>query len=325
MSELPTLPLVMRALEIHLAFASLVALAAWTVTSSRRVSATTKYWIWVATSINFVLPVGALLDRFRPPEVSWALPLEDFGNVIARRGAFGTALAVTWAVGLVLMLVRLLLRIRAGRTVRAAVSIPRPLSDLPPPRGVPVRFESGGRAPAVEGVLRPRISLPAGIERLLTASELEAVLLHEVTHARRRDNLIRLVHEIGVCALWFHPLVWLAGSRLSLYRELSCDESVIRGERGGELVSALAKLANPAETLLLQSGASSYLADRVTSLAAPRRASPAASALQAAVFALILLASLLAAAFQSNLMHRAAMGEFCSRHAAELAGRPGTR
>ena len=166
---------------------------------------------------------------------------------------------------------------------------------------------------------RPRI------ERLLTAPELEAVLLHEVTHARRRDNLIRLIHEIGVCALWFHPFVWLAGARLSLYRELSCDESVIRGERGGELVSALSKLANPAETLLLQAGASSYLADRVTCLASPRWTSPAATALQAAIFALVLLSSLLASAFQSNLMHRASRGEFCSRHSAELAGRPGTR
>src|SRR5262249_59290479 len=97
---------------------------------------------------------------------------------------------------------------------------------------------------------------------------------------------------VGVCGFWFHRLVWVAGSRLSLYRELSCDESVVRGQRGGELVSALAKLANPAETLLLQAGASSYLADRVASLALPRRNSPAASALQALVFALVLLACL---------------------------------
>jgi BlaR1 peptidase M56 len=298
MPELSAIPLVMRALEIHLVFASLVALGAWTVTSSRRVSPTTKYWIWVATSINFLLPVGVLVERFRPPEATWLLPLEDFGNVIARRGAFGEALAGAWAVGFVVMLVRLVLRIRAGRN-------------------------AGGGAPAVEGLLRPRISLPSGIERLLTTSELEAVLLHEQTHARRRDNLIRLVHEIGVCALWFHPLVWLAGSRLSLYRELSCDESVIREERAGELVSALAKLANPAETLLLQAGASSYLADRLTSLAAPRRTSPAASALQAAIFALVLLACVLGAAFQANLMHRAALGEFCSRVPGDLAARPG--
>jgi len=297
MIELPTFALVMRAVEIHLIFASLAGLAAWAATSSRRVSATAKYWIWVAASINFLLPVGVLVDRLRPPDVAWALPLEDFGNAVARRGAFGAALAVVWCGGAVLMIARLCLRIRASS---AAVS-----ED----------------APAVRGVLRPRISLPPGIESVLTAAELEAVLLHERTHARRRDNLIRLVHEVGACVFWFHPLVWLAGSRLSLYRELSCDESVIRRSRGRELVSALMKLTNPSETLLLQAGASSYMADRVARLALPPRTSAAASGLRAAVFAVVLLACILASAFQSNLMHRAQLGEFCSRGPAELAGR----
>jgi Zn-dependent protease with chaperone function len=300
MTELPPIPLLMRALQIHLVFTSLVALAAWASTSSRRTSATTKYWIWVATSLNFLLPVGVFIDRLRPPNVSWALPLEDFGNVAARRTSLGAALVAAWVVGVVLMLVRLGLRIRASRIPDAG-------------------------APAVLGVIRPRISLPPGIERILTARELEAVLLHEVAHARRRDNLIRLVHEVGACLFWFHPLVWLAGSRLSLYRELSCDETVVRGERGRELVSALVKLANPAETLLLQAGASSFMADRVARLALPPRVSASSSALRAAVFALVLLASVLASAFQSNLMHRARLGEFCSRGPAALAGRTDAR
>src|SRR5262245_48928935 len=132
MTELPALALVGRAVEIHLAFASFVALVAWAVTSSRRVSATTKYWIWVATSINFVLPAGVLVDRFRPPDVAWALPLEDFGNAVARRGAAGVALAAVWAIGLAVMLARLWLRIRAGRN-------------------------AGDDAPAVVGVFRHRI------------------------------------------------------------------------------------------------------------------------------------------------------------------------
>jgi beta-lactamase regulating signal transducer with metallopeptidase domain len=300
MTDLPAIPLLMRALQIHLLFAGLVALAAWAATTSRRMSATAKYWIWVATSINFLLPAGVVVDRLRPPNVSWALPLEDFGNVVARHTSVGAAIAAAWAVGTALMLVRLGMRIRASRV-------------------------SDGATPAVLGVFRPRISLPAGIERVLTASELDAVLLHERTHARRRDNLIRLVHELGACVFWFHPLVWLAGSRLSLYRELSCDESVIRVSRGGELVSALVKLANPGETLLLQAGASSYMADRVARLALPPRTSPAASALRAALFALVLVSCVLASAFQANLMHRAAKGEFCSRGPAELAGRPGAR
>lgn len=299
MTEPLTVAFALRALEIHLIFATLVALAAWAVTSSRKTNATTKYWIWVATSINFVLPIGVFVDRLRPPSFEWVLPLEDVGSRIAGGWTLGAALGVLWAIGAVLMAARLVWRIRSDRE--------RPAGD----------------APAVDGLLRPRISLPAGIERLLTAPELDAVLLHERTHARRRDNLIRLVYEVAACAFWFHPLVWLAGSRLSLYRELSCDESVVRGARGGDLVSALAKLANPAETLLLQSGASSFLADRVACLAAPLRTSPAANALQAAVFALVLLAGIVGSAFQANLMHRAGLGEFCPRLAAELAARSG--
>ena len=306
----------LRALEIHLIFATLVALAAWAVTSSPRVSATTKYWIWVATSINFVLPIGVLVDGFRPPNASWILPLEDFGNEIARQGTVGLALGAAWVLGLLLMLGRLFLRVRAHR--RAAAPPPRRGSaarEAWRARGVPVRFDADAGAPAVEGLMRPRISLPPGIQRLLTGPELDAVLLHELTHARRRDNLLRLVHEVGACAFWFHPLVWLTGSQLALYRELSCDEAVIRRARGQDLVSALAKLANPAEPLLLQAGASSFLADRVATLVSSRRTSPAASALRAVIFVAIIFAGVLGSAFQSNLMYRAAMGEFCPRHA----------
>ena len=48
---------------IHLMFASIVCLAALALTSVPRGSATTKYWIWTATSVNFFLPVGAIFDR----------------------------------------------------------------------------------------------------------------------------------------------------------------------------------------------------------------------------------------------------------------------
>jgi beta-lactamase regulating signal transducer with metallopeptidase domain len=124
----------------------------------------------------------------------------------------------------------------------------------------------------------------------LSEHELNAVLIHELTHARRRDNLIRLIHEVSLCVLWFHPLVWIAGSRLALYRELSCDESVIQSAHGEELVSALAKLANPDKTLLLQASASSFISHRLARLAAPPQpAYGAASMLLTVVFGAVLL------------------------------------
>ncbi|HKC14338.1 MAG TPA: M56 family metallopeptidase, partial [Vicinamibacteria bacterium] len=224
---------------VHLLYASLVGFAALALTFIRGGSATTKYWIWVATSLNFILPLGAILDRLLASRLSWAAPLGvigDFANRISR-GPAGTVLSVVWLLGAASMLTRLGLRIRAERRQVHSAAGPSGQERRPTFRahGVPVRFAVSGQAPGVEGILRPHISLPDGIERLLSEHELDAVLMHEMTHARRRDNLIRLIHEVGLCGLWFHPLVWIAGSRLALYRELSCDESVIQSARGEDL------------------------------------------------------------------------------------------
>jgi bla regulator protein blaR1 len=278
--------------EVHLLYSSVVGFAAWVLTSIRRGSATTKYWIWVATSLNFILPVGAVLDKFLASHLAWAAPLGVIGDA-ANRISRSPAASVVWLVGTIFMLTRLCLRIRAERRDAHVGVDPTALRPKPGflAQGVPVRFTEGQEAPAVGGLLRPHISLPSEIDRLLSEDELNAVLIHEVTHARRRDNLIRLVYEVGLCGLWFHPLVWIAGSRLALYRELSCDESVVQSARGGALLSALAKLANPDRGFLLQATASSFLGDRLARLASaqPQRTCRSASGLLIALFSATLL------------------------------------
>jgi hypothetical protein len=49
--------------SVKLLDASMVASAAWVLTSILRASATTKYWIWVATAFNFIVPSGALIKN----------------------------------------------------------------------------------------------------------------------------------------------------------------------------------------------------------------------------------------------------------------------
>jgi beta-lactamase regulating signal transducer with metallopeptidase domain len=284
-------------LGVHLLYASIVWLAAWVLTSIPRGSATTKYWIWFATSLNFILPAGAVLDKLLARHLSWARPLSiigDAGLSIAENTPVALSLFVVWLVGAALMFTRLCRRIRAERRDARAMS-GQGVHDQRPgflAHGVPVKYAGSGQGPAVDGVLHPHISLPEGIDRLLSEHELNAVLIHESRHAKRRDNLIRLVHELGVCALWFHPLVWITSSRISLYRELSCDESVLESAHGGDLISALAKLANPQEALLLQATASSFLSHRLARLAEarPPQTSRAASALLTAAFGAVLVA-----------------------------------
>jgi uncharacterized protein (TIGR03435 family) len=91
-----------------------------------------------------------------------------------------------------------------------------------------MRATSSVLEPGVIGVWRPFILIPAGIERHLTPSQLEAVLAHEICHIRRRDNLLAMLHMVVETVFWFHPLVWWIGGRLIDERERACDEDVLR-------------------------------------------------------------------------------------------------
>lgn len=285
-------------LEVHLLYASIVCLAAWALTSLWNGAATAKYWIWVATLLNFVVPLGGFFNSFGATRVSWATQLgglDDFGIAISRNLTAAAMLFGVWMCGATFMLARLLVRLRRGRRDERATGVGNaPLKRRFLAHGIPVTLSASGQGPSVDGVLRPHICLPLGIDRLLSDRELDAVLIHEITHAKRRDNLLGLIHEIALCGLWFHPLVWVAGSRLAMFRELSCDDSVIKSARGADLVTALAKLAEPGESRLLSAGAATFFSHRLKRLTAsqPQRACGVASLVLIMIYGAVLLAGM---------------------------------
>jgi bla regulator protein blaR1 len=82
--------------------------------------------------------------------------------------------------------------------------------------------------PGIFGVFRPVLLWPATISEHLQDSHLRAILAHEVSHVRRRDNLAAAMHMAVEAIFWFHPIVWWLGARLVEERELACDEEVLQ-------------------------------------------------------------------------------------------------
>jgi beta-lactamase regulating signal transducer with metallopeptidase domain len=64
-------------------------------------------------------------------------------------------------------------------------------------------------APVLIGIVRPIILLPPAALTGWSPDEIEMVLLHELAHVRRWDNLVNLLQRIVESLLFFHPAVWL--------------------------------------------------------------------------------------------------------------------
>lgn len=96
--------------------------------------------------------------------------------------------------------------------------------------------------PFVIGLIKPRIYLPSDLEE----KELEYVILHEQTHIRRHDAVIKAAAFLITLVHWFNPLSWAAFLCMGNDMEMSCDEAVMRAlgqEKGAEYARTLLRLS----------------------------------------------------------------------------------
>ena len=105
------------------------------------------------------------------------------------------------------------------------------------------RWQSpAGSGPALVGLLKPRVALPADFEQRFDSRQRELVLAHEAVHRARGDNHWNALAAL-ICVLhWFNPLAWLALRRMRADQELSCDATVVARHPGCEAAYSRALL-----------------------------------------------------------------------------------
>jgi len=81
-------------------------------------------------------------------------------------------------------------------------------------------------SPVTVGLFHPVPILPEGWTAWPPA-QLEAVLVHEREHVRRRDPLVQWIAIFNRAVFWFHPLAWWLERRLSTLAEAACDAAVL--------------------------------------------------------------------------------------------------
>ena len=88
--------------------------------------------------------------------------------------------------------------------------------------------ESTDGLPAVMGLMRPRILLPADAMHRYTADERDLMLAHERAHIARGDLVANAIAAALRCLFWFNPLMHFAATRFRHDQELACDAQVVQ-------------------------------------------------------------------------------------------------
>ncbi|MDD3339684.1 MAG: M56 family metallopeptidase [Lachnospiraceae bacterium] len=84
--------------------------------------------------------------------------------------------------------------------------------------------------PITWGILHPRTLLPYHLLKDLDEDgrkQLEQIILHEMIHMKRRDNLVKSLALLTLCVNWYQPLMWMMYFYFLQDVEMSCDERVI--------------------------------------------------------------------------------------------------
>jgi bla regulator protein blaR1 len=288
-----------------------------------------RHALLTLASLKFLLPTGLLallavragfagslvrgVDRWLPSSLAPWLPSAVAGpeGLGAGLGWWLAAPLALWCAGVVVLAVRWRRgRLRVAELVaRAEVIQDGAAAELLARGGArlglrrPVRLVASPEVsePAVWGVRRPVVLLPRGLAEHLSEHELEAVLLHELVHVERRDNLTAGVHRLLRCLFWFHPLVRRLGTLLAAERERLVDERVLAlGSEGRVYALGLLKvlrlglgLPAPSASSAATGGSLGARVERILTPDETRWPGPAQVLLVAATLALLLGLTLL--------------------------------
>jgi beta-lactamase regulating signal transducer with metallopeptidase domain len=217
---------------------AVLALALFAGLALRNLAASRRYAVWITTIVALgllplamsLLPAWRVLPQAAVASLTAGTTADESGAVLAAGMA---SLPWIWLTVTSLLLFRLLWSAgrlhRLRRTLKqvdceTVVEVGRELGLKRLPL---VLIGAADAVPMVWGVWSTCLLLPRGFESW-SAEKLRGVLLHELSHLKRRDPLALWAAQCVKALHWFNPLAWLTIRQLRADQERACDDMVLR-------------------------------------------------------------------------------------------------
>lgn len=203
--------------------------------TSKRQSSGTRFAVWFST----LMAIAAL------PLVSTAAWRHEAGArtaaairpVVTLPGSWALYLFAAWGILATWCLLRVGVGLWHLRSLRKSC-VPVDPSQLDPRLSETLEHNRGNRdvalcmservqVPTAVGLVKPLVVIPRWVTEELSPDELNQVVLHELAHLRRWDDWTNLAQQLVKAVFFFHPAVWWVERKISLEREMACDDAVL--------------------------------------------------------------------------------------------------
>jgi beta-lactamase regulating signal transducer with metallopeptidase domain len=215
---------------------TLIALcAALALRLHRQKNSGTRFAIWFS-ALMAIAALPFLTGAFSsiPTLRAAVLPTSTHHSAITLPASWALYLFAAWAVIASLSLSRVVVSLRHIRALRqSCVAIdpeqldPRIRETLNTASSIALCTSEQVQVPTAIGFFKPAVVIPSWLLGELSPEELNQILLHEIAHLRRRDDWTNLAQQIVKALFFFHPAVWWIERKLSLEREMACDDAVL--------------------------------------------------------------------------------------------------
>jgi beta-lactamase regulating signal transducer with metallopeptidase domain len=211
-------------------FGARTAYALWLIVPSAMLAS----FIPARTVLVAASPLAPVAVAVEPAHIETAVRLAT--HVVAAAGPdLSRILVAVWLTGVVVSLSLLVVGQRRALAQFGPIS-----ADPEDPRlGRASRASVG---PALLGVVRPRVIVPADFEARFDAAEQVMILAHERTHLLAGHAPLNALTALIRALNWFNPLIHVAARRARIDQELACDAAVIERFPDGRQTYAQALL-----------------------------------------------------------------------------------
>lgn len=225
--------------------------------TTKKFPAKWQYYVWIAVTFTMIIPAYKLIPEREVKKIQYitqdkapaidtkineqfsdipeTLPIAENKINVAKESEIKVfdLLAVIWICGMAAFLLIVIasyiiyiLKKRKNSVVMEENTVLKEAKkELGIKRNIRVRMASDVGSPMLVGVFFPVVYMPC---KEIPKEMMRLVFLHELTHYKRKDLIIKWFALFVNSVHWFNPFSYLVSSNLSESCEISCDMEVTK-------------------------------------------------------------------------------------------------